>query len=275
MKKLFSAIFVLIILFTSAFTALAATAGDVNADGKINATDALMILKHSVGKTTEGFDKSAADVNADGKVNASDALLVLKITVGTDNSSELSKEEIIRLYNDGLSKISKQFTCTLTISTDISGSVNKFLMDGKTNPMFENMLENTLNSDYEDEKYIFFNGKTADGQKAADILASVKLTADRVKSASAVKQGDGYKLNIQLVEETESLNDSVPEIIDFDYCEVTYPGTTITAITDSKGRITRIDYSADGNMKASGQINDSSTYLDVSITEKSTYTFSY
>lgn len=275
MKKVFSALLIIAIVFTSTIMAFAATAGDVNSDGTVNSTDALCILMHSVGKTPSKFDKGVADMNGDGNINSTDALAVLKITVGLGNSSELSKADIVKLYNDGLSKVSEQSTCTLTISTDITGSVNDFLMNGEKNPMFESLLENSLNSDYEDEKYRFFNGKTTDGQKAKDILSSISLTTSRVKSASAVKQGDGYKLTIQLVEETQDLDELLPAMIEFDYCEVTYPERTIIAITDSNGRITRIDYYADGNMKASGQINDSSTYLDVSMIEKSTYAFSY
>lgn len=274
-RKLLCTLLVIGILMSSSMMAFATAIGDVNSDGKVNSTDALGILKYSVGILALGFNESVADVNSDGRINSTDALAVLKITVGLGNSSELSKADIVKLYNDGLSKVSEQLTCTLTISIDISGSVNKFLMNGEKNPMFESLLENSLNSDYEDEKYRFFNGKTIDGQKAKDILSSISLTASRVKSASAVKQGDGYKLTIQLVEETQDLDELLPAMIEFDYCEVTYPERTIIAITDSKGRITRIDYYADGNMKASGQVNDSSTYLDVSMTEKSAYTFSY
>ena len=274
-RKLLCALLVIGMLMSSSMMAFGATTGDVNSDGIVNSTDALAILKYTVGKTPSKFDKGVADMNGDGNVNSTDALAVLKITVGIGNSSELSKADIVKLYNDGLSKVSEQLTCTLTISTDISGSVNDFLMNGEKNPMLESLLENSLNSDYEDEKYRFFNGKTTDGQKANDILSSISLTTSRVKSASAVKQGDGYKLTVQLVEETQDLDELLPSMIEFDYCEVTYPERTIIAITDSKGRITRIDYYADGNMKASGQVNDSSTYLDVSMTEKSTYTFSY
>lgn len=274
-RKLLCTLLVIGILMSSSMMAFAATTGDVNSDGKVNSTDALSILQYTVGKSPSKFNASVADVNTDGSINSTDALAVLKITVGIGNSSELSKADIVKLYNDGLSKVSEQLTCTLTISTDISGSVNDFLMNGEKNPMLESLLENSLNSDYEDEKYRFFNGKTTDGQKAKDILSSISLTTSRVKSASAVKQGDGYRLTVQLVEETQDLDELLPSMIEFDYCEVTYPERTIIAITDSNGRITRIDYYADGNMKASGQVNDSSTYLDVSMTEKSTYTFSY
>ncbi len=56
--------------------------GDVNADGSVNATDALITLQHSVGKTTlEGTVALNADVNADNAVNATDALLILQYSV--------------------------------------------------------------------------------------------------------------------------------------------------------------------------------------------------
>ena len=56
--------------------------GDVNTDGSVNATDALITLQHSVGKTTlEGTAALNADVNADNAVNATDALLILQYSV--------------------------------------------------------------------------------------------------------------------------------------------------------------------------------------------------
>lgn len=57
--------------------------GDVNNDGKINSSDALLVLKYSAGnKITGTFDKVKADVNFDGKINAADANYILKIASG-------------------------------------------------------------------------------------------------------------------------------------------------------------------------------------------------
>lgn len=58
---------------------------DINKDGAINSTDALIVLQYSVGKknfieTTEDFIN--ADTNGDGNINSSDALNVLLISVG-------------------------------------------------------------------------------------------------------------------------------------------------------------------------------------------------
>lgn len=57
--------------------------GDVNGDGNINAKDATLILRYSVGKLTEDqkFDEVAANVNADDRVNAKDATLILRYSV--------------------------------------------------------------------------------------------------------------------------------------------------------------------------------------------------
>lgn len=59
------------------------TLGDVNNDGKINSSDALLILQSAVGKITLSATQTlAADVNKDGKINSSDALKVLQYAVG-------------------------------------------------------------------------------------------------------------------------------------------------------------------------------------------------
>ncbi len=58
------------------------TLGDVNNDGKIDAKDALEVLKFAVGKTelTE-TQQLAAEVTGDGKIDAKDALEILKFAV--------------------------------------------------------------------------------------------------------------------------------------------------------------------------------------------------
>ena len=57
--------------------------GDVNKDGKINSTDALLALQSSVGsKTLTAEQKTLADVNKDKVVNSVDALKILQYSVG-------------------------------------------------------------------------------------------------------------------------------------------------------------------------------------------------
>ncbi len=59
------------------------TLGDLNGDDKINAKDALEVLKAAVGKVNlTDEQKAVADVNKDGDINAKDALEMLKYAVG-------------------------------------------------------------------------------------------------------------------------------------------------------------------------------------------------
>ena len=60
--------------------------GDVNADNIIDAQDASLILKKSVGKVVDGFEAIVADVNEADGVDAQDASLVLRYSVGKVSS---------------------------------------------------------------------------------------------------------------------------------------------------------------------------------------------
>ena len=53
------------------------TWGDVNGDGKVNSTDAVLILRYAAQLGVD-IDTAAADVNGDGKINSTDAVLVLR-----------------------------------------------------------------------------------------------------------------------------------------------------------------------------------------------------
>ena len=53
--------------------------GDVNRDGKVNLTDAKLVIRYFNGKKKlSGQQKENADVNGDGKVNLTDAKLIIK-----------------------------------------------------------------------------------------------------------------------------------------------------------------------------------------------------
>ena len=81
--RLFCALLAACLLAVSVpFAASAASMGDIDGDGNINASDALMALQSSVGLrelTAEEFDR--ADVDGVSGVNASDALLILQYSV--------------------------------------------------------------------------------------------------------------------------------------------------------------------------------------------------
>lgn len=59
----------------------AVPAGDVNGDGRVNAADAVIVLKHSAGVNVS-IDLAAADANSDGKINVIDAVTILKRVAG-------------------------------------------------------------------------------------------------------------------------------------------------------------------------------------------------
>ena len=61
--------------------------GDVNGDGKVNTSDAVIILKVAAGMASlEGDRLIAANTNHDSKVNTSDAVLILKYAAGMIDS---------------------------------------------------------------------------------------------------------------------------------------------------------------------------------------------
>ena len=84
MKKIFTSILCFILAAAFCINSMAAVNfGDVNGDKKINSSDALQVLRHSVGSVSlKGDYLKAADVSGDGKVNSSDALLILNYSVG-------------------------------------------------------------------------------------------------------------------------------------------------------------------------------------------------
>ncbi len=57
--------------------------GDIDSDGKVNSSDALLVLKASTGSLTlTSNQKNAADFNGDGNANSLDALVILRVSSG-------------------------------------------------------------------------------------------------------------------------------------------------------------------------------------------------
>ncbi len=57
--------------------------GDVNGDGYVNISDAMMLINHLSGSTAATFDILAADLNNDGKVNITDASILINIILNS------------------------------------------------------------------------------------------------------------------------------------------------------------------------------------------------
>lgn len=279
MKKVLCVLLILAICIASSFTAFAATKGDVNSDGKLNSSDALLILQYAVGSNPKNFNKNVADMNNDSKINSSDALMVLQIAVGSINPT-MSEADIVKLYNDSIAKVSDQSKCTLAVSNNVDITVNKILSDGKENPMLKDMFEQLVGpTTNEKEKFTFYKGKTLKGEKAEEILASTLIETSQIKSATAVKYADGYKLTFKFFDENIDLDevagsDTPAEFEDY---TVTVTNIELVAFTDSKGRITGINFCATANMQTTTSISPDSPslYIDLSMKETQNYKFTY
>ena len=68
------------------FTVIDYIPGDVNNDGKVTPSDAIMILYHYFGVEQTGFNTKAADLNGDGNISPADAISALYLYFGSSNA---------------------------------------------------------------------------------------------------------------------------------------------------------------------------------------------
>ncbi len=205
--KRFVALALAVILALSLTTvAFAAYKGDINGDDLINSSDALAVLRYSVGLDKE-INEKAADMDADGLINSSDALAILKVSVGINEKEELPEEpetpdkpeapdeptvpattaEIVALYNDSVNKVvdkkagyKKERTTTIVEMNGgallkiqlVVDMVNDFLGVGT--------------KEYENSK-----GK-------AEYLMKASLKETDLKSATCEKIGENYTVTLSL-----------------------------------------------------------------------------
>ena len=205
--KRFSALALAVILALSLTTvAFAAYKGDINGDDLVNSSDALAVLRYSVGLDKE-INEKAADMDADGNINSSDALAILKVSVGIDEKEELPEEpetpdkpevpdeptvpattaEIVALYNSAVNKVvdekagyKKERTTTIVEMNGgallkiqlVVDMVNEFLGVGT--------------KEYENSK-----GKS-------EYLMKASLKETDLKSATCEKTGENYTVSLSL-----------------------------------------------------------------------------
>ena len=60
------------------------TPGDVNGDGNVDLTDAIMIVYYSLGATQSNFNAAVSDVNGDGVTDLTDAIIVVYQSLGAE-----------------------------------------------------------------------------------------------------------------------------------------------------------------------------------------------
>ena len=68
---------------SSEIDSLLETPGDVNSDGSVDSSDALLVLRYSLGIIApSALELSLADMDANGVVNSADALIILRLALG-------------------------------------------------------------------------------------------------------------------------------------------------------------------------------------------------
>ena len=95
--------------------------GDVNRDGKVDASDIEAIVRHIMGKTPEGFDVGAADVNGDGRVNVADVVFLL---AQPEEESDIpinlnGQEQVGNGSNAHLNNVLNNYLSTLHLIIDV------------------------------------------------------------------------------------------------------------------------------------------------------------
>ena len=57
--------------------------GDVNSDGEVDLSDAIMVTYYSLHEVPSNFNEAVADMNGDGKIDLSDAIVIIYKSLGT------------------------------------------------------------------------------------------------------------------------------------------------------------------------------------------------
>ncbi len=92
----------ILILSVSIVNVFAATTGDVNGDGNVTVSDAMVVFNYISGKEelTEEEQKKA-DVNKDGNINVADAMKIYNIILGKDTDEKKEGKFVITTYGWG------------------------------------------------------------------------------------------------------------------------------------------------------------------------------
>lgn len=245
----------------SAFSLAADYYGDVNNDGAVNSSDALLLLNYTVGNEVKKINLDKADVNGDGSINSADALQILRISVGLIDPTEIKpeektpvdydKEETINYYNDALKKAYASENVTINKKTDVKVKIDKLTA-------FRD-LANTLVEKYAvpTEATETFKSEPA---KAEKFLVPTALEADGAKDAKVEATENGYKVTITLVSETVDYKTApkyntqaslpltgIAEIaaqnnVTVKSSSFNYAGTVLTAEIDKDGNILSLNH---------------------------------
>ena len=213
MKKLISVLlaFCMLLSFSPAVFA-ASVKGDIDGDGKVNSSDALIVLQYSIGQK-KTIDKTKADLNGDGLINSGDALIILQICVGIIFVVPTGTEGIVNLYNSALKKAYYSESLTLDYTRYDKGTT-------------ENLTQNTKKNYNDDssEKAVFKNGINTYSDIEIEFYGpKCEIDPKWVTSAVVSEVSGGYKIVIKLKEEKTNA---------FDYPVYTAPAFGFAYVED-------------------------------------------
>lgn len=210
-KKVLALAIAVIVAISMATVSFARYKGDINNDGTVNSSDALIALQYAVGSITE-IDKITADMDNDGLINSNDALAILRTSVGSLDKVEIeeapenpdtpdapsvpeSKEDIVALYNEAINKVvndkagyNKQRTTTVSE-----------LDAGSFTSMAGDIVKDFLGEGTKEVK---------NSKGTAKHLQASTLTASDVASATCELVGNNYTITLNLEDGTSSATKS-------------------------------------------------------------------
>lgn len=208
MKK-FISIILAVVLGCSMFgvTAFAETlSGDANADGKITAIDARIILQVVAGLKTDE-DTTLYDINADGDVSAVDARIVLQIVAGLTEHPDTAKKDAENLayFVKSLNGVKENATSVTLVNNKLY-NYNDYI---KIHPMLEALyngsveagsptLREELLQDFSDEANEV--NVTYEGEDIAlafpPMGGTCNLTMDDISNISFEESGEYYIVEV-------------------------------------------------------------------------------
>ncbi len=241
--------------------------GDVNDDGTVNSSDALLILRHSVGDETVTLNLKKADIDTNGIINSADALATLRMSVGLDELIEIKddgkedektpvdfdKAEAVEYYNNALKKAYASEKVTIEKNTKIEVVLKSFkpttLLGTVQNLINKNAVPTESTKTFE-----------ANPTEAEKFLVPTALEANGVANYAVEKVESGYKVTLKLVGEVvdyktmpkynEQASLPIAGIADLvqqnnvtvKSSKLNYSGTVLTAEIDSDGNILSLNH---------------------------------
>jgi hypothetical protein len=187
MKRVLSLVLAAVVSLTFCVCAQARFVGDVNKDGKVTSSDALLLLQYSIGQINT-IDTKIADINGDGNVNSADALIVLRICVGSyDGKLEVDDELVTSYKKDVVDPIISTGKFTMKMVVDNDGKDIPMTLEVRGHDVAATMIDNKVYlvfpqfKVYSEATGYNYNFDFASGSKQSEYTSSEYVTVDGVK----------------------------------------------------------------------------------------------